>query len=68
MERYTVETNFGQTSFSTIDDAIRALWIALTYSINDFIDFSLLDHIREVILSGETWTDGKGVISIYRSE
>lgn len=68
MAKYTVEHNFGESSFTTLDDAISAVWIALCYSINGFIDFSLLDHIREVVESGKTWTDGEEIISIFRSE
>lgn len=67
MDNYVIDTNFGQTYFSTIFDAINALWIALTYASNDWIDFSVLDHAREVVESGNEWTNKEFNISVYKN-
>lgn len=67
MEEYTVETNFGETYFSTLRDALHGLWIALTYASDSHVDSKDLKMIKEIVLSGETWTDGSGIIAIYRS-
>lgn len=67
MDNYFVNTGLVQLRFSTIDDAINALWIALTCTINDFIDYSILEHAREVVESGNEWTDKKLNISVYKN-
>lgn len=70
MKKYTLEHNLGETSFDTLMDAIKSMYIINCYSNDSNIDFeesqSEINHISHIVEDGKTYNNGD--FSLFISE